>query len=128
MATASSTPKEKKTTTLPPRRGKIKGKIFRILVKAVIKMASKLGARRNNRKEGGRNSASVTPPPSAYNSDANSGIRQIKLQIFGNMVKAVSNMTSKPGAQGKNRGEGGGDSASTTPSPSAYNSYANSDI
>ncbi|KAB2614715.1 hypothetical protein D8674_021303 [Pyrus ussuriensis x Pyrus communis] len=71
MATASSTPKEKKTATLPPRRGKIKGKIFRILVKAVIKMASKLGAPRNNRKESGRDSASVTPPPSAYNSDAN---------------------------------------------------------
>ncbi|KAM1277098.1 hypothetical protein ACFX2I_029511 [Malus domestica] len=53
---------------------------------------------------------------------------QIKLQIFGNLVKAVSNMTSKPGAQGKNRGEGGGGSASTTPSPSAYNSDANSDI
>ncbi|TQD74992.1 hypothetical protein C1H46_039460 [Malus baccata] len=50
---------------------------------------------------------------------------QIKLQILGNLVKAV---TSKPGAQGKNRGEGGGGSASTTPSPSAYNSDANSDI
>lgn len=53
---------------------------------------------------------------------------QIKLQIFGNLVKAVSNMASKPGAQGKNRGEGGGGSASTTPPPSAYNSDANSDI
>ncbi|ONI00471.1 hypothetical protein PRUPE_6G090700 [Prunus persica] len=56
---------------------------------------------------------------------------QIKVQIFENLVKAVaSSMTSKPGAQGRNRGEegGGGGSASQTPPPSAYNSDANSDF
>lgn len=55
---------------------------------------------------------------------------QIKAKIFESLVKAVTNMTSKPEAQGKNRGEGsgGGGSASTTSPPSAYSSDANSDI
>ncbi|KAB2606776.1 hypothetical protein D8674_006493 [Pyrus ussuriensis x Pyrus communis] len=55
---------------------------------------------------------------------------QIKAKIFESLVKAVTNMTSKPGAQGKNGGEGsgGGGSASTTSPPSAYSSDANSDM
>lgn len=55
---------------------------------------------------------------------------QIKAKIFESLVKAFTNMTSKPEAQGKNRGEGsgGGGSASTTSPPSAYSSDANSDI
>lgn len=73
MATASLTPKEKKNTSFPPRRGLIKRQIFAKLVKVVVNKASKPGARGKNRAEdGGESSASQTPPPSAYNSDANS--------------------------------------------------------
>ncbi|TQD99171.1 hypothetical protein C1H46_015181 [Malus baccata] len=74
MKTASSTSQEKKTTRLPPRRGKIKAEVFENIVKALVIMASKPAGREKNREEGGGNSASTTPPPTAYNSDANSDI------------------------------------------------------
>ncbi|KAB2606777.1 hypothetical protein D8674_006494 [Pyrus ussuriensis x Pyrus communis] len=74
MKTASSTSQEKKTTRFPPRRGKIKAKVFENIVKAVVSMACKPAAQGKNREEGGGNSASTTPPPTAYNSDANSDI------------------------------------------------------
>ncbi|KAK3206115.1 hypothetical protein Dsin_020161 [Dipteronia sinensis] len=76
MATVSSTPQKKNERTLPPRRGKIKEKILKILVKKVVSVASKVGgggAAEKNRGEGS-DSATATPPPSAYNSDANSEI------------------------------------------------------
>ncbi|KAI5322179.1 hypothetical protein L3X38_031251 [Prunus dulcis] len=50
----------------------------------------------------------------------------IKLQIFEKLVKVVLNKASKPGAQGENRGEDGGESStSQTPPSSAYSSDAN---
>ncbi|CAB4313199.1 unnamed protein product [Prunus armeniaca] len=72
MATASPVPKEKKNTRLPPRRGLIMRQICEKLVKVVVNKASKPGAQGKNRGEdGGESSASQTPPPSAYSSDAN---------------------------------------------------------
>ncbi|KAL6275989.1 hypothetical protein ACE6H2_019590 [Prunus campanulata] len=72
MASASPAPKEKKNTRFPPRRGLIKLQIFENLVKVVVNKASKPGAQGENRGEdSGESSASQTPPPSAYSSDAN---------------------------------------------------------
>ncbi|CAN6692539.1 unnamed protein product [Malus baccata var. baccata] len=119
MKTASSTSQEKKTTRLPPRRGKIKAEVFENIVKALVIMASKPAGREKNREEGEKKNATFPPRRG-----------QIKANIFESLVKAVTNMTSKSGAQGKNRGEGngGGGSASTTSPPSAYSSDANSDM
>lgn len=51
---------------------------------------------------------------------------QIKVQIFGNLIKkTVTSFVSKDGSGGNNRGDNGGSSASTTPPASAYNSDGN---
>ncbi|KAK2643249.1 hypothetical protein Ddye_025012 [Dipteronia dyeriana] len=77
MATVPPTPQKKKNErTLPPKRGKIKAKIFETLVNKVVGTTSKADGRGAAEKNGGEgsDSATTTPPPSAYNSDANSEI------------------------------------------------------
>ncbi|KAI8573775.1 hypothetical protein RHMOL_Rhmol01G0302200 [Rhododendron molle] len=78
MATSpskDSNPSNKPTTSLPPKRGQIKARIFESLVKTISSVASKTGeALGRIRKEGGGSgsgSNSDSPPPSTYNSDMN---------------------------------------------------------
>ncbi|XP_023878039.1 uncharacterized protein LOC111990497 [Quercus suber] len=70
MASSSS-----KNTNFPPKRGQIKAQIFGSLANSVVSAASKVGGavgRMIGEVGSGRNSASSTPPPSAYNSDGSS--------------------------------------------------------
>ncbi|PRQ33798.1 hypothetical protein RchiOBHm_Chr5g0061631 [Rosa chinensis] len=69
MATASLTPQKKKTTALPPtKRGKIKARILRDLVKAVVSMVKPGDQGKKIATEVGGGSASPTPPLGGYNS------------------------------------------------------------
>ncbi|KAK1586786.1 hypothetical protein Q3G72_006133 [Acer saccharum] len=76
MATVYSTPQKRKSErNFPPKRGKIKAKIFETLMKKVVSVASKASGRAAEKNRGeGSDSATATPPPSAYNSEANSDI------------------------------------------------------
>ena len=72
MASSSS-----KNTNFPPKRGQIKAQIFGSLANSVVAAASKVGGavgRMIGEGGNGRNSASSTPPPSAYNSDGTSDL------------------------------------------------------
>ncbi|KAK9280709.1 hypothetical protein L1049_014407 [Liquidambar formosana] len=76
MASASSTP-PKENARFPPKRGQIKVRIFEDLVKKVVSVASKAGealGRIGGDGSSGESSASVTSPPSSYNSDGNPDI------------------------------------------------------
>ena len=67
---STSTPRKEKAS-LPPKRGKIKAKIFRSLVKFAASKVSKVGKVTGNNGEknngGGGCTGSSTPPPGAYN-------------------------------------------------------------
>ncbi|KAG6629309.1 hypothetical protein CIPAW_14G075900 [Carya illinoinensis] len=75
MAATFPNTDKKKNSSFPPRRGQIKAQIFGSIAKKVVSTASKVGAAlekiRGEDRSGG-NSASSTPPSSAYNSDLNS--------------------------------------------------------
>ncbi|KAF3973211.1 hypothetical protein CMV_003358 [Castanea mollissima] len=66
-----------KNTNFPPKRGQIKARIFGSLANSVVSAASKVGeavGRMVGEGGSGRNSASSTPPPTAYNSDGSSDL------------------------------------------------------
>lgn len=67
-----STPHNKeKAASFPPKRGKIKAQIFNSLVKIVTSTVSKAGKFKGSGGDNsGGDSATSTPPPSDYNSDA----------------------------------------------------------
>ena len=73
MATNSPTAQKKNQTTLPPRRGKIKAKIFESLVKTVVStLTSNAGGGAPEAAAaaaGEASSGSVSPAPTGYNSD-----------------------------------------------------------
>ncbi|RDX96567.1 hypothetical protein CR513_20760, partial [Mucuna pruriens] len=65
---------ERKKASLPPKRGQIKAQVFNSLVNSVASAISKTRESLRNviANGGGSGSASSTPPPSGYNSEANS--------------------------------------------------------
>ncbi len=86
MESDSSNNQNKKSTSLPPKRGQVKAHIFESFVNtvvsavSVVSVVSKVGEKIVGRIRGeggsGGNSASSTPPPSSYNSDGNSDSSQ----------------------------------------------------
>ncbi|PIA38713.1 hypothetical protein AQUCO_02700139v1 [Aquilegia coerulea] len=60
-----------KKTSLPPKRGGVKTRIFRVIFKPVVMVASRAAEGFQVRKNGGGggSSAASSVPPSAYNSE-----------------------------------------------------------
>ncbi|GLT33839.1 hypothetical protein SLA2020_083970 [Shorea laevis] len=73
MGRADSANQKKRETNPPPRRGQIKAQILEKLCKAVVSAVSKAGESHKRNGADGKSSASTTPSPSGYNSDANGG-------------------------------------------------------
>ncbi|KAK9940276.1 hypothetical protein M0R45_016944 [Rubus argutus] len=75
MATSSSTPQKKETTSFSvPKRGKIKAQILENFVNAVVSIVKPGDQGRNMGTEAGGSSAPPTTPPNANNSNGSPNI------------------------------------------------------
>ncbi|XVE59148.1 hypothetical protein DITRI_Ditri05aG0022400 [Diplodiscus trichospermus] len=73
MESTNSSPVKKQNQTLPPRRGQVKIRIIKSLVKSVASMASMAKERSGKRKESGpdlsSSSTTAAPTPTGYSSE-----------------------------------------------------------